>query len=92
MKRSCKLISLFLSLVMLFGVVSFTLVSCDDACEIHTDEDGDGLCDICSYQMVAEGNHFIRNQTGAEWLCEITAEDIAEIKSYVDEAILGGEW
>ena len=29
---------------------------------------------------IAEGNHFIRNQTGAEWLCEITAEDIAEIK------------
>jgi len=29
---------------------------------------------------VAEGNHFIRNQAGAEWLCEITAEDIAEIK------------
>ena len=46
----------------------------------HFDGDGNGLCDICSYQMVAEGNHFIRNQTGAEWLCEITAEDIAEIK------------
>ena len=29
---------------------------------------------------IAEGNHFIRNQDGAEWLCEITAEDIAEIK------------
>lgn len=29
---------------------------------------------------VAEGNHFIRNQAGAEWLCEISAEDIAEIK------------
>ena len=29
---------------------------------------------------IAEGNHFIRNQAGAEWLCEITAEDIAEIK------------
>ena len=27
-----------------------------------------------------DGNHFIRNQEGAEWLCEITAEDIAEIK------------
>lgn len=29
---------------------------------------------------VAESNHFIRNQAGAEWLCEISAEDIAEIK------------
>ena len=51
-----------------------------DIAELHLDGDGDGLCDICSYQMLAEGNHFIRNQAGAEWLCEITAEDIAEIK------------
>ena len=29
---------------------------------------------------VAEGNHFIRNQAGAEWLGEITGVDIAEIK------------
>ena len=27
-----------------------------------------------------EGNHFIRNQSGAEWLSQITADDIAEIK------------
>ena len=54
--------------------------SSPDVAELHLDGDGNGLCDICSYQMVAEGNHFIRNQTGAEWLCEITAEDIAEIK------------
>ena len=52
----------------------------NDIAELHLDGDGDGLCDICSYQMVAEGNHFIRNQAGAQWLCEITAEDIAEIK------------
>ena len=51
-----------------------------DVAELHLDGDSNGLCDICSYQMVAEGNHFIRNQAGAEWLCEITAEDIAEIK------------
>ncbi len=51
-----------------------------DVAELHLDGDGNGLCDICSYQMVAEGNHFIRNQAGAEWLCEITAEDVAEIK------------
>ena len=29
---------------------------------------------------IEEGNHFIRNQAGAEWLREITTEDIAEIK------------
>lgn len=29
---------------------------------------------------MAEGNHFIRNQARAEWLREITADDIAEIK------------
>ena len=51
-----------------------------DIAELHLDGDGDGLCDICSYQMLAEGNHFIRNQAGTEWLCEITDEDIAEIK------------
>ena len=46
----------------------------------HHDGNGDGKCDDCSYQIVAEGNHFIRNQTGAEWLLEINAEDITEIK------------
>ena len=51
-----------------------------DIAELHLDGDGNGLCDICSYQTVAEGNHFIRNKKGAEWLNEITAEDIAEIK------------
>ena len=47
---------------------------------LHYDGNGDGKCDDCSYQMVAESNHFIRNQAGAEWLLEITAEDIVEIK------------
>lgn len=46
----------------------------------HFDGDGNGLCDSCSYQMVSEGNHFIRNQAGCEWLNEISAENIAEIK------------
>ncbi len=60
-------------------------VSDDDATSVycygeHENYDADLNCDICSYQMVAEGNHFIRNQAGAEWLREITAEDIAEIK------------
>ena len=49
----------------------------------HENFDADLLCDICGYMMVdppAPTNHFIRNQSGAEWLYEITAEDIAEIK------------
>lgn len=35
---------------------------------------------------VEEGNYFIRNQAGAEWLREITAENIAEIK-IIDETV-----
>ena len=38
------------------------------------------LAGVYVLKDVAEGNHFIRNQAGAEWLGEITAEDIAEIK------------
>ena len=47
---------------------------------LHYDGNGDGKCDDCPYQMVAEENHFIRNQAGAEWLGEISADDISEIK------------
>ncbi len=52
----------------------------------HADGDGDGKCDDCKYYMLKEGNHFIRNQAGCEWLNEITAEDIAEIK-IIGEAV-----
>ena len=38
------------------------------------------LAGVYVLKDVADGNHFIRNQAGAEWLGEITAEDIAEIK------------
>lgn len=51
-----------------------------DILEEHYDGDGDGSCDDCKYYMLSEGNHFIRNQAGAQWLKEISAEDIAEIK------------
>ena len=60
--------------------------ACDGTCNKspHEDLDGDLFCDICGYNIYPlippEENHFIRNQAGAEWLCEITAEDIAEIK------------
>ena len=37
------------------------------------------LCCLASCGIPPK-NHFLRNQAGAEWLCEITAEDIAEIK------------
>ena len=51
-----------------------------DIAELHLDGDGDGKCDVCKYYMLGEGNHFLRNQSGCEWLNEITAEDIAGIK------------
>ena len=38
------------------------------------------LCGCEVPEKIAEDKHFIRNQAGTEWLCEITAEDIAEIK------------
>ena len=44
-------------------------------------------CTICGekeQQIITvippEGNHFLRNQAGAEWLREISADDVAEIK------------
>ena len=49
----------------------------------HVDEDGNLFCDVCCYDMsnrTTPTNHFIRNQAGAEWLCQITADDITEIK------------
>ena len=51
----------------------------------HFDGNGDGKCDedSCGFNMSeipTPTNYFLRNQAGAEWLCETTAEDIAEIK------------
>ena len=41
-------------------------------------------CTACGYDMSDEPlrvvNDLLRNQAGCEWLCEITAEDIAEVK------------
>ena len=61
----------------------------DDGVEIEGGNGGyvmEYTCTLCgdkkreTITIIPEENHFIRNQTGAEWLCEITAEDIAEIK------------
>lgn len=49
----------------------------------HYDDNGDYICDACGFTMSeppTPTNHFLRNQAGCEWLNEITAEDIAEIK------------
>lgn len=49
----------------------------------HENYDADLFCDVCGYDMsnrTTPTNHFIRNQAGAEWLCQITADDITEIK------------
>ena len=52
-----------------------------DIAEFHLDGDGDEKCDICGYVMQEPPtNYFLRNQAGCEWLNEITAEDIEEIK------------
>ncbi len=63
------------------------LCDCCDApavVEPHENWDADMICDICGYNLISTEpvptNHFLRNQAGAQWLKEITAEDIAEIK------------
>ena len=52
--------------------------------EEHYDNDGDLHCDICGYLMEITTEPpiktLLRDQVGAEWLYEIDAEDIAELK------------
>ena len=67
-------------------------VSDDDAVYCygeHENLDADLLCDVCGYLMCepTPTNYFLRNQAGCEWMNEITAEDIAEIK--ITEAAVG---
>ncbi len=61
-----------------------------DIAELHINYDADLLCDVCGYnmseQLLTPTNYFLRNQAGCEWLNEITAEDIAEIK-IISEAV-----
>ena len=40
------------------------------------------ICDVCGYTFsgTTPTNYFLRNQAGAEWLQEVTADDIAEIR------------
>ena len=59
--------------------------TCDGTCvkSPHENYDADLFCDFCGFNMLeipTPTNHFLRNQAGCEWLNEITAEDIAEIK------------
>ena len=55
-----------------------------DIAEMHSDFDEDNKCDACGYALEVitdiEQNHFLRNQTGCEWLGEINADDIAQIE------------
>ena len=56
-----------------------------DRIENHVYNDVDTFCSICGYDTsdeppCVEETIFLRNLTGCEWLNEITAEDIAEIK------------
>ncbi len=55
----------------------------------HANWDADLFCDVCGFNMseiTTPTNYFLRNQAGCEWLNEITAEDIAEIK-IIDEYV-----
>ena len=58
----------------------------------HYDEDIDLICDACGYDMNADYPPLVdttiplRNLTRCEWLNELTAEDIAEIK-IIGEAV-----
>ena len=63
-------------------------LSTDDS-EEHINYDADLLCDVCGYSMhepPTPTNHFLRNQAGCQWINEITADDIAEIK-ITEEAV-----
>ena len=61
----------------------------DDGVEVEGGNGGyvmDYTCTLCGDKkrehitIIPPENHFLRNQAGCEWLNEITAEDIAEIK------------
>ena len=57
--------------------------SCDGSCQKspHEDWDADMFCDICGYEMeLRVVNDMLRNQAGCEWLNDVSAENIAEIK------------
>lgn len=47
----------------------------------HIDRDDNWRCDVCGYEMeLRVVNDILRNQVGAEWLNDVSAENIAEIK------------
>ena len=67
------------------------LCDCCDAPDViypHENLDADLLCDVCGYLMCepTPTNNLLRNQAGCEWMNEIDAEDIAEIK-IIEEAV-----
>lgn len=74
--------------------LSVNIESCnhqwDEGVEVESGTGGyvmEYTCSLCGSKnreiitiIPPEENHFIRNQAGAEWLCQITADDVAEIK------------
>ena len=55
----------------------------DPALNEHLDEDMDDKCDVCGYEMLpppTPTNHFLRNQSGCEWMNEISADDVVSVK------------
>lgn len=53
----------------------------------HVNYDEDTQCDICGFDLGKPACNLLRNQAGAEWLQEITAEDITEIKIICKDAV-----
>lgn len=54
-----------------------------DIAEFHIDNDENNICDVCEYslgELPTPTNHFLRNQAGAEWLQNLEADDVAEVK------------
>lgn len=74
------------------GHSKIMLCDCCDAPAVeypHENRDADMFCDICGYEIPLidpPTNYFLRNQAGCQWLNEISAEDIAELK-IISEAV-----
>ena len=61
-----------------------------DIAELHVGYEDDQQCDICGYIFsgTTPTNYFLRNQAGVEWMNEITADDIAEIRMISEDGMV----
>ena len=88
-----KLLAILICAIMCVTLLASCEKECshqwDDGVEVEGGNGGyvmEYTCTLCgdkkreTITIIPPENHFLRNQAGAEWLREITAEDIAEIK------------